>query len=155
TVTVTNPDGQSSSTFAFQVIAPAVVPSAPSGLAVFANQSLVSLAWNDNSNNETGFKVERKIGAGGTYSQIDTTAQNVASSLDYSISVGTTYYYRVRAYNAGGDSNYSNEVSVTPFAAPQISGVSPSPVIGSASQQTVLINGSNFVNKPAVTLTWT
>ncbi len=40
-------------------------PTAPSGLAAAENASLVSLAWNDNSSNETGFKIERKTGAGG------------------------------------------------------------------------------------------
>ncbi|GEM_PF-2430383 len=79
----------------------------------------------------------------------------MAAYLDYSISTGTAYYYRVRAYNGGGDSSYSNEISITPLPAPFISSISPNPVPGSASQQTITINGSNFINKPTVTLTWT
>ena len=35
-------------------------------------------------------------------------------------------------------------------AAPSISSVSPSPVTGSASAQTITINGANFVSKPTL-----
>ena len=130
-------------------------PTAPSDLAAAENSTLVSLAWNDNSNNETGFKIERKVGAGGSYTQIATTGQNWAAYSDYSISTGVTYYYRVRAYNGGGDSSYSNEVAITPLPAPYISSISPNPVPGTSSPQTINIYGSNFINKPTVTLTWT
>src|SRR5207244_3209942 len=37
---------------------------------------------------------------------------------------------------------------------PTISSVSPNPVTGSTSPQTITINGTNFVNKPTVTVTW-
>nr|MDP2192461.1 IPT/TIG domain-containing protein [Rhodoferax sp.] len=40
-------------------------------------------------------------------------------------------------------------------APPTISSVSPNPVTGSASAQTVTINGTGFANKPTLTLTWT
>jgi hypothetical protein len=36
------------------------------------------------------------------------------SALVGSLSVGHTYYFRVRAYNAGGYSPYSNVITVTP-----------------------------------------
>jgi hypothetical protein len=39
-------------------------------------------------------------------------------------------------------------------ALPQISSVSPNPVVGRDARQTITINGANFVNKPTVTLTW-
>jgi len=48
-------------------------PTAPSSLtATAASTSQINLAWADNSSNETGFKIERKTGSGGTYSQIAT-----------------------------------------------------------------------------------
>src|SRR5437588_3291208 len=37
---------------------------------------------------------------------------------------------------------------------PSISSVSPNPVTGSTSAQTITINGTNFVNKPTLTVTW-
>ena len=158
-VDVNNTSGQTSAQYGddriYLSFAVTVPPNSPSGLVAFANEDLVSLAWNDNSSNESGFKIERKTGSGGSYSQMATTGQNVAAYIDNSISPGNTYYYRVRAYNGAGDSAYSNEFSITPQRAPEISSVSPSPVIGSASQQIITINGSYFVNKPTLKLTWT
>jgi hypothetical protein len=92
----------------------ASTPSAPSGLlATPVSSSQVSLSWTDNANNETGFKIERKTGAGGTYSQIATPGANATSYPDTGLAAGTTYYYRVRANNASGDSPYSNEANAT------------------------------------------
>src|SRR4029077_18758880 len=57
-----------------------------------------------------------------------------------------------------GSQTVTKSFSVTyspPVTAPTITGVSPSPVTGSSSQQTITIIGTNFVNKPTLTLTWT
>ncbi len=90
-----------------------VTPVAPSGLAALAASNFMSLAWNDNSSNETGFNVERKTGMSGSWSQIASVGQNIGAYLDYGVSAGVTYYYRVSAYNASGSSAYTNEASVT------------------------------------------
>lgn len=104
----------------------------PSGLAVaVSSASSLTLNWTDNSSDELGFKIERKTGAGGVYGQIDTTGAGITTYTDSGLTEGTTYTYRVRATNAGGDSAYSNESSATIWpAAP--SGLSASPA--SASQ---------------------
>jgi YVTN family beta-propeller protein len=92
-------------------------PTAPSNLAASAaSSSQIDLSWTDNSYDEIGFKIERKTGSGGTYSQIDTVSSDVASYSDTG-SASTTYYYRARAYNSAGDSSYSNEVNATTAAA--------------------------------------
>ena len=81
----------------------------------------VSLSWSDNSNNETGFKIQRKTGITGTYGDIGTTGSNATSYTDNDTALkdGTLYYYRVSATNATGDSAFSNEASgTTPLAAP-------------------------------------
>ena len=92
---------------------------APSGLTITTLQSAkIIIAWTDNSNNETGFKIQRK-GATGGYVTIRTTAANVTSSTDTAVTDGTLYYYRVCATNGGGDSAYSNEVNgITPLVIP-------------------------------------
>src|SRR5581483_10608766 len=82
------------------------LPAAPSSLAALASNNSVSLAWTDNSTNETGFSVERKTGASGSYGQIATTGQGVAAYVDSSVTAGTTYYYRTRAFNSAGNSSY-------------------------------------------------
>ena len=91
-------------------------PSAPSNLSV-STQSATSIriTWTDNSNNETGFKIERKT-SGGNYSQIATVNANITSYTNTGLSSNTRYYYRVRAYNSAGDSLYSNEYSTTTSA---------------------------------------
>ncbi len=90
-------------------------PAAPSGLsAASISPSQINLVWTDNSSNETGFKIERKTGSGGTYAQIATVAASVTTYSDTTgLTFGTGYFYRVRATNAGGDSAYSNEASAT------------------------------------------
>jgi hypothetical protein len=51
-------------------------------------------------------------------------------------------------------SNAASGCTVTYGTAPFITSISPSPVTGSASAQTITINGTNFINKPWVTVTW-
>jgi RHS repeat-associated protein len=87
-------------------------PGAPTGLGVTQlSPTSVRLAWTDTSSNETGFKVERKSGAGGTYAQIATPAANATTYDDTGLTAGVAYYYRVRATNVVGDSSYSNEAT--------------------------------------------
>ncbi len=94
------------------------VPAVPAGLtAAAASSSQVNLAWSDVAN-ETGFKIERKTGSGGTYSQIGTVAASVVTYADTGLAPGTLYFYRVRATNGAGDSGYSNEASATTTSAP-------------------------------------
>jgi hypothetical protein len=70
----------------------------------------LTLRWNDNSNNEANFAIERKTGLNGTYSQISLTAANSTSYVDTALTRGVTYCYRVRALNGTVVSAYTNEV---------------------------------------------
>ncbi len=90
---------------------PLTIPSAPSGAVAFASSSSVLLFWTDNSTNEDGFKIERRTN-GGSYSEIATVGSNVTSYVDTSVVDANTYTYRVRAYNAAGDSAYSTSGDV-------------------------------------------
>ena len=88
---------------------PVTAPSAaPSHLTVTSSSSgHATLAWFDNSNNETGFKVERKV-AGGTYAQVGLTSANVTTYTDSGLLPNTTYYYEVLAYVNGGAISYAS-----------------------------------------------
>jgi len=92
-------------------------PQPPLGLtATLVSSNQVGLTWSDYANDEDGFKIERapdNAGAPGTWAQIATVSANVTNYSDTGVSVDTTYWYRVRAYNTGGDSPYSNQASAT------------------------------------------
>lgn len=91
-----------------------VAPNAPSNLtATTASSSTINLTWTDNSNNEDGFRLERKTGAGGTYALIATLPAGQTGYSNSGLSASTIYFYRIRAYNSAGNSNYSNEASAS------------------------------------------
>lgn len=93
-------------------------PATPSGLsATAASSSQIDLSWTDNSSDESGFKIERKTGSGGTYAEIATVVADVTSYSNTGLTASTTYYYRVRAYSSSGDSNYSSETNAATSAA--------------------------------------
>ena len=118
---------------------PAVtIPTAPTLTDVVGTSNSVLLGWTDNSNNEDGFKVERKEGISGTYTQIGTTGANVNVYADSGLQFGKVYCYRVRAYNSAGNSGYSSQKCATTLSTPILS--SPS-------------NGATL-NTNTVTLTW-
>ncbi|MEK7310091.1 MAG: fibronectin type III domain-containing protein [Planctomycetota bacterium] len=92
------------------------LPSAPSTMTANAvSASQINLSWTDNSNNETGFKVDRSPNGVDSWTALTQTASGVTTLSDIGLSSNTTYYYRVCAYNATGDSGYSNIASATTF----------------------------------------
>lgn len=86
----------------------------PSGLtAVAASATSINLNWVDNSDNETGFEIERSLTGIGAWPLLTTVGANVTSYSDTSLTPATLYHYRVRAVNATVQSGYSNEASDT------------------------------------------
>ncbi len=72
---------------------------------------LVELNWTDSFNNETYFMIERSLGNNFTFSLIDSVGANVTTYDDLTADMYGMNYYRVRAKNAGGYSQYSNEAT--------------------------------------------
>ena len=82
--------------------------------SVHLSSSAIDLTWSDNADNEDGFKIERKIGASGVYSEIATVGSNVESYHDSGLAAHTEYFYRIRAFKGAAGSLYSPEsVAVT------------------------------------------
>jgi len=94
------------------------VPSAPSNLNGTAvritgstTQDRVTLTWTDNSNNETGFQIQRSLT--NTFSSPSTFTVGVnIRTFTQNVSRPGTYYYRVRAYNTTGNSAWSNTKTI-------------------------------------------
>ena len=82
-----------------------------------AHAAQLNLTWSDISNNEDGFKIERKTGTSGTFAQIAMVGPDITTYTDSVLASQTTYCYRVRAFNTFGDSAYSNENCILTAAA--------------------------------------
>ena len=91
-------------------------PLPPSHLTATADggYSTISLKWNDNSSDETGFKIDRSSN-GLDYVQIGTAAAGATYYRDTGLTRGNTYYYKVRSYNADGNSTYTMPSNDTVF----------------------------------------
>ena len=105
---------------AFELLGESVsAPTAPSDLVLtVVDASKIDLSWTDNSGtDETGFKIARAPddgGVAGTWTEdYASTAQDVNSYRDDGLTGSTKYYYKVLAYNAGGDSDYLTPASAT------------------------------------------
>ncbi len=82
---------------------------APSNLTANATVfGQIELSWDDNSNNEDAFVIERGEGSPVVYSVIDTVSANTVSYTDMNLPEGKTYTYRISAYNLVSTSLYSN-----------------------------------------------
>src|SRR6266850_2100675 len=93
-------------------------PAAPTALSASpVSSEQITLAWTDNASDESGFHVERAPGATTTFAEIAAVGANVTAYESHGLSGGTSYSYRVRAYNSSGNSSYSNTVSATAQAA--------------------------------------
>ncbi|MBV2225137.1 MAG: hypothetical protein KUL74_09835 [Cloacibacterium sp.] len=120
-----------------------VIPLTPTNLSaqVISTPAQVNLNWTDNSTNEEGFKIERKISSG-AYNFIGQINKDITNFIDTSVQPNTTYTYRVYSYNSAGASiTYTNEVTVTITSTPVISSTAISNVTSISSN-----SGGNISN---------
>ena len=133
-------DGSSGSE-SFQVASP---PPPPTHLTATAlSSSRIDLAWQDNSSNETGFRVQRRVDGSDNWIEIGTTAANINTFSDEGLEPLTLYHYRVLAFSANAASEFSNEaMAMTLQLPPNITGFTPaSGPVGTR----VTVTGTHFL----------
>jgi uncharacterized lipoprotein YddW (UPF0748 family) len=95
------------------------IPQAPTGLAaVSVTQTQVVLTWEDNSDNETGFRIQRDGGSG--FSTIGEVSADTTSFTDDGLEPDSLVRYRVCAFNESGESPYSEELEVRTLPNPPV-----------------------------------
>src|SRR5205085_8022022 len=78
------------------------------------SSSRISINWNDNSSNETGFELWRSTNNNSTYRLISSLPANNGTQVSYQdtgLYANVTYYYKVLSKGIGGNSTFSNEGS--------------------------------------------
>jgi hypothetical protein len=96
-------------------------PSTPTALTLSQiTLNRINLTWADNANNETGYRVERTLDNGLTWTEIAQLAGNSTGYSNTGLSCQTNYGYRVRAYRATDNSfsYYSNLASAATSSCP-------------------------------------
>lgn len=90
-------------------------PYAPSGLELtLLSPDSIKLQWKDNSFNEDGFIIERKLPSLSDFIEVTRVDANTTSYIDRNLYPGELHYYRIKSFNKTGSSTGSNEVYTLP-----------------------------------------
>jgi hypothetical protein len=113
TYQLTDPSGGTAAATVSIFVVPPPPPAAPDSLtATVGPRTAIDLNWADNSSDEDGFTIERSLSATSGWTEIATVGPNVST---YTSATGQkpnkTYYFRVRAFNLNGQSDYSETAS--------------------------------------------
>ena len=123
----------------------AEAPSAPELLGAPADGA-VALTWtepaDDGGSAVSGYRLYRKVGTGPE--ALHATLGADASYVDFAVTNGTEYTYRITAVNAAGEGASSNSVTVTPT----------SPNVITAPDPPQLLTGARTKTGVGVVLTW-
>jgi len=86
---------------------------APTGVTAVANStSSITISWSSVAG-ATGYRVYRSGTSDGTYTEVGSSSST--SYTNTGLTAGTTFYYKVAAYNSGGEGSKSNMVSVATY----------------------------------------
>ena len=80
--------------------------------ATLVSYNGVDLAWQDNSEGETGFGVQRRVDGSDDWVEIARTAADTSAFSDTGVEPTTTYHYRVQAFDIIQSSAFSNPIRV-------------------------------------------
>jgi uncharacterized protein (TIGR02145 family) len=134
--------GYSSEATATTQALPVVVPGVPTNIGATAQSSTsISVSWIAVAG-ATSYKVFRSATSGGTCVQVGATASS--SFVDTGLTPSTAYYYKVKAANSIGESDYSSEVTTTTQASPVQAPPTPTGVSGTAGDGKATISWNNI-----------
>ena len=94
----------------------------------YISSSQILLHWTDTSDNESGFKLEWKIGQNGTWSVYAWLSPDIAAYTVSNLNTYAKYYFRVRAYNYIGNADSLSEEIMVSTAIP----AAPSDIMAAA-----------------------
>ncbi len=100
-------------------------PAAPTMIAVPVSSTQIDLSWTD-VGTESGYRIEVSLDGGATWNEAGTQGADVTTFSDKALAPGTTYWYRVIAINAAGESAPSEPQSTTTLADPTVPSDPPS-----------------------------
>lgn len=78
-----------------------------------ASAAQLTASWVDNSGGVATTRIERRLDTGTVFTEIADAPPGVTAYVDAAVSSGTTYCYRVFAWDADGVSPYTDEVCAT------------------------------------------
>ncbi len=129
------------------------VPESPQTLtASNITDSEVTLGWNDMSDNEEGFIIQRSVNDNNNFLNIDTTGADATGYTDITLNSGLHYNYRVVAWNTDGTSGYTNQVHMLSLgaAAPQNLTVTNTDTIVTLQWEDMSPNETGFIVERSV-----
>ncbi|MBC2607313.1 hypothetical protein [Pelagicoccus albus] len=124
-------------------------PTAPASLDAVDQNTQVSLTWDDLSDNETGFALERKEEGSSTWVSVsDSIPADQEQFIDVTDIGSTTYEYRIKATGSTSDSDYSNVASLTRSSSGESGegGESEEPTPPTAPANLAAVDGTAFVS---------
>ncbi|MDF7818569.1 fibronectin type III domain-containing protein, partial [Runella sp. MFBS21] len=88
-------------------------PNTPSNLtATAANSRQINLSWNNNSSSQTKVEIHRSEN-NNSFVEVGSTGGSSTTYTDQNLSPDKKYFYKVRALNNGGSSDFSNVAEAT------------------------------------------
>jgi len=88
-------------------------PLPPSNLTGASTANTIDLLWNDNSNNESNFILQRSSNVDATWRTVTSLPADSVSYSDTGLSYDVSYLYRVKAVNQYGESTYAASGAIT------------------------------------------
>ncbi|MDO4587314.1 MAG: fibronectin type III domain-containing protein [Planctomycetia bacterium] len=86
----------------FRAVADIATPSNITFSNFDAIKRSVTMSWDDNSDNETGFRIEYSVDGGQTWKLSETMAANSTSRTCWGLNLSANYIFRIKAFNENG-----------------------------------------------------